>query len=223
MIRALASNKTCTAKFYTSIFCFSVSFYYFLFSFSFAIDLLFECMQGRRSLGGDFTPVNDNINQITRLREHLRRLAEDHNLVPTEIEEETNQENQTMAAGGGKKLVMKEYARPIIGIAVSCIQLGEAARNYELKNINFTMFQSFYDIPNEDPLIFILDFYATVQTFPLQGLTGDQLRMRCFPYTLKDRAKAWLMTLPPNSLASWEAVYDKFMGKFYSHQKTTEL
>ena len=49
------------------------------------------------------------------------------------------------------------------------------------------------------------------------------LRMRCFPYTLKDRAKVWFMTLPPNLLRTWEAVYEKFMGKFYSHQKTIEL
>ena len=108
---------------------------------------------------------------------------------------------------------------------MSCIRLGEIARNcnYELKNVHLTMLLTFYDIPNEDPLIFIWDFYAIVQTFPLQGLTEDQLRMRCFPYTLKDKAKAWLMTLPPNSLASWEAAYDKFMGKFYSHQRTTKL
>ena len=62
-----------------------------------------------------------------------------------------------------------------------------------------------------------------MQTFPLQGLTEDQLRMRCFPYTLNDRAKAWLMTLPLNSLTTWEAIYNRFMGKFYSHQKTTKL
>ena len=44
-------------------------------------------MQGRRSLGGDLTPADDNINQIRRLRKHLRRVAEENNLVPIEIEE----------------------------------------------------------------------------------------------------------------------------------------
>ena len=119
--------------------------------------------------------------------------------------------------------MMKEYARPIIGTGLSCKQLGEVAHNYELKNVHFTMLLSFYCIPNEDPLIFIRDFYAIVKTFPLQGLIEDQLRMRCFLYTLKDRAKGWHMTRPPNSFASWDGVYDKFMGKFYSHQKTKEL
>ena len=164
-------------------------------------------MQGRHSLGGDLTLANDNINQIRRLREHLRRLAEDHNLVPTEIEDGTDQLNQTIAAGGERQLVMKEYARPIIGTNVSYIQLGDATRNYKLKNVHFTMLPSFYGIPNEDPLI-LIRFYATVQTFPLQGLTKDQLRMRCFPFILKDRAKDSLMIFPPNSLTLWEAVYN---------------
>ncbi|KAJ0035007.1 hypothetical protein Pint_25634 [Pistacia integerrima] len=47
--------------------------------------------------------------------------------------------------------------------------------------------------------------------------------MRCFPYTLNDRAKAWFMSLQPGSLTTWESVYNKFMGKFYSHQKTSNL
>ncbi|KAL5859059.1 hypothetical protein ACOSQ4_000355 [Xanthoceras sorbifolium] len=47
--------------------------------------------------------------------------------------------------------------------------------------------------------------------------------MRCFPYTMKDVAKQWLMTLPARSLCTWSAVYKKFMGKFYSHQKTAEI
>ncbi|KAL5779463.1 hypothetical protein ACOSQ2_010200 [Xanthoceras sorbifolium] len=41
--------------------------------------------------------------------------------------------------------------------------------------------------------------------------------------TMKDKAKQWLMTLPPGSLHTWSEVYNKFIGKFYSHMKTTEL
>ena len=118
---------------------------------------------------------------------------------------------------------MKDFTRPIISTSTSCIQLGEAARNYELKSIHFNQLPSFYGMPNEDPLNFIREFYSVVQTFPLQALNEDQLRMRCFPYTLKDRAKTWLMTLAPDSLTTWSDVYNKYMSKFYSHQKTAEL
>ena len=51
----------------------------------------------------------------------MRKVAEENNLVPAEVKEETNLINQVMATDGERQLVMKEYARPIIGTAVSCI------------------------------------------------------------------------------------------------------
>ena len=118
---------------------------------------------------------------------------------------------------------VKDYARPTVRTSQSCIVLSNAARNYELKHIHFQMLPSFHGISTDDPLTFIRDFYSLVQTFPLQGLMEDQLRMRCFPYTLKDAAKAWFMSLAPASLTTWDAVYNKFISKFYSRAKTAEL
>ena len=121
------------------------------------------------------------------------------------------------------QMTMREIQTPLIGTSPSYIRLSPAARNYELKNIHFIMLPSFHALPSEDPLTFLREFYTTVQTFPLHGLVEDELRMRCFPYTLKDRAKTWLIDLSEDSLGSWEEIYDKFMMKYYSPQKTVEL
>ncbi|CAL8988202.1 unnamed protein product [Prunus brigantina] len=82
------------------------------------------------------------------------------------------------------------------------------------------MLPSFYGLPNEDPLAHIKEFYNVVSGLPLQGVSEANLRMRAFPYTLKDKAKGWLMTLAPGSLTTWEAVAKKFLEKFFSTQKT---
>ncbi|MBM1019735.1 retrotransposon gag family protein, partial [Escherichia coli] len=132
-----------------------------------------------------------------------------------------NEENRVLQQVQQQR--MKEFARPTIGTSPSCIVLNNAARNYELKHIHFHMLPSFHGIASEDPLTFMRDFYSIIQTFPLQDLTEDQLRMRCFPYTLKDAAKTWFMTLAPGSLNTWDAVYNRFISKFYSHAKTAEL
>lgn len=81
---------------------------------------------------------------------------------------------------------MKEYVRSFIGTITTSIQLRETSRNYELKKIHYSMLLLF----NEDSFTFIRDFYSTIQTFPLKGLNEDKLKMRCFPYTFKDRSKA---------------------------------
>ncbi|CAL9019018.1 unnamed protein product, partial [Prunus brigantina] len=105
----------------------------------------------------------------------------------------------------------------------SCILLSIEARNYDLKSSHFHMLPSFYGLPNEDPLAHIKEFYNVVSGLPLQGVSEANLRMRAFPYTLKDKAKGWLMTLAPGSLTTWEAVAKKFLEKFFSTQKTATL
>ncbi|CAL9001024.1 unnamed protein product, partial [Prunus brigantina] len=86
---------------------------------------------------------------------------------------------------------------PTIPASPSSILLPTAARNYELKSSHLNMLPSFYGLPNEDPLTHIKDIFNAVSSFPLTGVTEDQLRMRVFPYTLKDKAKYWLNSLKP--------------------------
>ena len=81
----------------------------------------------------------------------------------------------------------------------------------------------FNGLTAEDALTFIREFYSTVQTLPLQGLTENELRMRCFPYCMKNEARTWLLTLEENSLYTWDEVYSTFMMKFYSPQRTMDL
>ncbi|XP_031120931.1 uncharacterized protein LOC116024170 [Ipomoea triloba] len=119
--------------------------------------------------------------------------------------------------------LMKDFGRPQVGASPSCIVLTDAARNYELKTVHYNQLPSFHGSASEDALTFIRDFYGIVQHFPLNDLTEDALRMRCFPYTLKDAAKTWFMSLTPGSLRTWPEVYNKFISKFYSHAKTAEL
>ncbi|XP_019179258.1 PREDICTED: uncharacterized protein LOC109174479 [Ipomoea nil] len=116
--------------------------------------------------------------------------------------------------------LMKDFGRPQVGTSPSCIVLTNAGRNYELKTVHYNQLPSFHGSGTEDALTFIRDFYGVVQNFPLND---DELRMRCFPYTLKDAAKTWFMSLTPGSLRTWPEVYNKFIGKFYSHAKTSEL
>ena len=121
------------------------------------------------------------------------------------------------------RVELREFARSMVGASGSCIRLGEAARNYELKGMYYNMLPAFFGLPNEDPLSFIREFYSVIQQMPLGVLNQDQLRMRCFFYTLKEKAKMWLLSLPDDSLSTWSEIYNKFMAKFYSPQKTSAL
>ena len=119
--------------------------------------------------------------------------------------------------------LMGDFARPVVEASPSCIVLPTEVRNYVLKNMHFKILPLFYGMASEDSLNFIREFYAIVQTFPLLDLTEEQLRLRCFPFTLKGAAKTWFMTLTPGSLTTWDEVYNKFIAKFYTHHKSRTL
>ncbi|CAL2238497.1 unnamed protein product [Prunus armeniaca] len=56
-----------------------------------------------------------------------------------------------------------------------------------------------------------------------KGVTEEHLKMKVFPYTLKDKAKMWLSSLRPGLLTSWTEVQNKFLEKFFSTQKIDAL
>ncbi|CAN6566345.1 unnamed protein product [Malus baccata var. baccata] len=183
-------------------------------------------------------------NRLVELGQRIERLKSNtfDNFVPTNSpnfrgEEEGNSPSSTsegskhinwereeeMADNQDELRALEDFAQPIIPNSPSCILLPTEARNYDLKSSHFHMLSSFYGLPNEDPLAHVKEFYNVVSGLPLQGVSEANLRMRVFPYTLKDRAKSWLMTLAPGSLITWDAVAKKFLEKFFSTQKTATL
>lgn len=118
---------------------------------------------------------------------------------------------------------MGAFSRPVIGVTSSPIVMNDTTRAYELKPNHFNLLPTFHGLANENALGFIKDFFQALQSFPLFGLTKDQLKMRCFLYTFKDRAKTWLMSLPADSLKSWAEITEQFMLKYYPVKKTQEF
>ncbi|CAL2248125.1 unnamed protein product [Prunus armeniaca] len=113
---------------------------------------------------------------------------------------------------------------PTILTSPSSIVLLAAARNYELKNIHFNMMPSFHGLSSKDPLAHIRDIFNMVSNMALtEEVTEEHLRMKVFPYKLKDKAKMWLNSLRPGLLTSWTEVQNKFLEKFFSTHKTDAL
>ena len=51
----------------------------------------------------------------------------------------------------------------------------------------------------------------------------DIVKLRLFPFSLRGRAKEWLLSLPKNSIDSWTKCKDAFIGKYYSPAKIIQL
>ncbi|XP_062080318.1 uncharacterized protein LOC133785073 [Humulus lupulus] len=113
---------------------------------------------------------------------------------------------------------IREYAAPMFnelnpGIVRPEIQ----APQFELKPVMFQMLQTvgqFSGMPTEDPHLHLRSFLEVSDSFKLQGVSEAALRLKLFPFSLRDRARSWLNTLPPDFVTNWNDLAEKFLRKY---------
>ena len=63
------------------------------------------------------------------------------------------------------------------------------AVQYEIKSSVIQMLPSLYGLTNEDPYRHLDKFLEICSTMKIQNFSDDALRLKLFPFFLKDRAK----------------------------------
>ena len=61
----------------------------------------------------------------------------------------------------------------------------------------------FHRMENENPYTHIKDFEEVCHTFHKGNTSIELMRLKLFPFTLKDKAKVWFNSLRPQSIRSW--------------------
>ncbi|KAH9667508.1 hypothetical protein KPL70_021064 [Citrus sinensis] len=100
------------------------------------------------------------------------------------------------------------------------------ADNFELKLMMFQMLQTvgqFNGLPSEDLHLHLKLFLEVSDTFKIAGASQEALRLILFPFSLRDRARAWLNSLPPDSITTWNDLADKFLMKYFPPTKNAKL
>ena len=184
-------------------------------------------MHGRRSQGGFLLPANDNINrvgQLARQFEGLNLVVDLGNVFTVEMEEQGERGGRDERDCRDKQGVresplgsptraldvdiraMKESAQLMIGNQPSSIVLDGVARSYEVRSMHLNMLPSYSGKATKDCLQFMRDYQSIMETFPIGRLIEEQLRMRCFRYNMKDKAKQWFGSLKAGTFTSWDDV-----------------
>ena len=56
----------------------------------------------------------------------------------------------------------------------------------------------------------------------MSSVSEDAIRLRLFPFSLRDKAKVWLNSKAPNSFTTW-TVSQAFLSKYFPPCKTAKL
>ncbi|XP_063949932.1 uncharacterized protein LOC135152768 [Daucus carota subsp. sativus] len=127
----------------------------------------------------------------------------------------------------GVAKALKAYSEPKINdIQSSIVMPAIQANTFEIKPSTIQMIQNsvqFGGSPTEDPNMHIRDFIEICDTFKFNGVTEDAIKLRLFPFSLRDKAKGWLHSLPAGSITTWEDLAQKFLTNFFPMAKTAAI
>ena len=100
-----------------------------------------------------------------------------------------------------------------------------ANNNFEIKTSIIQMVQNnqFGGLQGEDPYAHILTFLNVCATFKINGVTDDAIRLRLFPFLVKDKAQLWLASLPSESITTWDQLKQAFLHKYFPPHKTAKF
>ncbi|KAE8670896.1 Detected protein of unknown function [Hibiscus syriacus] len=103
--------------------------------------------------------------------------------------------------------IIRDHLNPMLddlnpGIAAPKIQ----AAHFELKSVMFNMLNSigqFGSMPTEDARQHIQHFLEVCDSFRQEGVHEDFMKLKLFPYSLRDRVRSCLNGVPFGSMESW--------------------
>jgi hypothetical protein len=99
------------------------------------------------------------------------------------------------------------------------------ANFYEMKPalLNLVMKEQFSGASTDDAAAHRNNFFVLCEMQKYKDVDGNIIKIKLFPFSLRGRVKDWLLSLPRNSIDSWDKCKDAFIGKYYPHAKIIAL
>lgn len=64
-------------------------------------------------------------------------------------------------------------------------------------------------------------FVQYANTLKTNNVNPEAIRLRLFPFSLRDKVRAWLQSLPANSITTWNELKKAFLARYFPPSKTT--
>lgn len=82
---------------------------------------------------------------------------------------------------------------------------------------------TFHSLSIDDPNMHLTEFLMRCKNILVKGFLAELIKLRLFPYTLKDGARRWLLTPPSRNITSWTQLSEAFLSKYYPASKTLNM
>jgi hypothetical protein len=100
-----------------------------------------------------------------------------------------------------------------------------SAESYDINAalLKLVMKEQFSGNPNEDVASHLNNFIELCDMQKKKDVDNDIIKLKLFPFSLRDHAKTWFSSLPRNSIDSWDKCKDAFIANYFPPAKIISL
>ncbi|KAK4389995.1 hypothetical protein Sango_2062800 [Sesamum angolense] len=163
-----------------------------------------------------------------RLRKETKQLKGDVSTssiakVDFELDAPTSSESEEEVIAQNPEWTINEMTSPDLNHQPLCIEYPTLDVDFELKSGLIHLLPTFRGLAGEDPYKHIKEFNVVCSGMRPQGVTEEQVKLRAFPFSLCDKAKDWLYSLPSGIIVSWNELKKQFLENYFPTSRTTNI
>ncbi|GAU40459.1 hypothetical protein TSUD_134610 [Trifolium subterraneum] len=191
-------------------------------------------MQGRKKVVQEliFDPEIEKTakakRKAVRLARQAARLASGtEEILEEEVSSPNTSDNETESMAGvvqPPRRTLGDYGQATDGQNLNLGFQPVNPASFDIKNTVLSALKEnqFSGGESECPNIHLSRFYEACGYTDPTGISESNKKLRLFPLSLTGRAKDWIDTLPPNSIATWDELELKFRERYFPIHKFLE-
>ncbi|KAJ9539358.1 hypothetical protein OSB04_032091 [Centaurea solstitialis] len=138
-----------------------------------------------------------------------------------------NSNTVTTEGSSMRKPIITKYSSHVIPSKDYLLKLNRLAEynyvNEKGKLLHMIKDLTFDGKNDSNPIVHMENFVDICDLFKTEADPDDAIRLRVFPLTLIGEARAWLRSLEPSSITTWEGLRSKFLSRFFPPSKIDKL
>ncbi|XP_073307370.1 uncharacterized protein [Primulina huaijiensis] len=107
--------------------------------------------------------------------------------------------------------------------APSCLVFPPDASHFNFKPGIIQLLPNFHGLDSENPYMHLREFEEVCNTYNDLNCSMNTIRLKLFPFSLKDKAKTWLQNLRSGSIRTWDELQQQFLKKFFPSHRTNSF
>jgi len=132
------------------------------------------------------------------------------------------EDNQSLHNENNRVRTLRDHMNPPRTSAPSCIVFPPYASHFNFKPGIIQLLHTFHGLDLENSYLHLREFEEVCNTYNDLNCSMNTIRLKLFPFSLKDKAKTWLYNLRSGSIRAWDEMQQQFLKKFFPSHRTLQ-